>query len=151
VNAVLLQDLVPILQTAVGPVILISGVGLIVLSLTNRYARVFDRTHYISQRLSQVPKEEYANLASQLKYLLKQARMIRMSLTLAALSVFFTALMVATIFICAFWQLGFPNIIAGLFIACMICLIGALIYFLADINMSLKTLKLEVKSLKDEK
>ncbi|MGE4183167.1 MAG: DUF2721 domain-containing protein, partial [Limisphaerales bacterium] len=31
-----INDLLPILQAAVGPVILISGVGLLILSMTNR-------------------------------------------------------------------------------------------------------------------
>ncbi len=33
-------DVLPLLQLAVGPVILISGVGLLLLSITNRYGRV---------------------------------------------------------------------------------------------------------------
>ena len=34
--------IVPILQTAIGPVILISGVGLLLLTMTNRLARTID-------------------------------------------------------------------------------------------------------------
>ena len=37
-----LTDLVPILQMAIGPVILISGVGLLLLSMTNRLGRAID-------------------------------------------------------------------------------------------------------------
>ena len=36
-------ELIPVLQMAVGPVILISGIGLILLSMTNRFGRVIDR------------------------------------------------------------------------------------------------------------
>ena len=38
-----LSELVPILQIAIGPAILISGVGLLLLSMTNRLGRVIDR------------------------------------------------------------------------------------------------------------
>ncbi|WP_345111750.1 DUF2721 domain-containing protein [Candidatus Villigracilis vicinus] len=38
-----IQELIPVLQTAIGPVILISGVGLLLLSMTNRLSRVIDR------------------------------------------------------------------------------------------------------------
>jgi len=34
-----LTQLIPVLQVAIGPVILISGVGLLLLSMTNRYGR----------------------------------------------------------------------------------------------------------------
>lgn len=30
------SELIPVLQTAIGPVVLISGIGLLVLSMTNR-------------------------------------------------------------------------------------------------------------------
>ena len=42
-----LTQLVPIMQLAVGPVILISGVGLLMLTLTNRFGRMIDRTRSI--------------------------------------------------------------------------------------------------------
>jgi len=36
-------ELIPVLQTAIGPVALISGIGLLILSMTNRLGRVIDR------------------------------------------------------------------------------------------------------------
>jgi hypothetical protein len=36
-------ELIPVLQVAIGPVILISGVGLLLLTLTNRFGRAVDR------------------------------------------------------------------------------------------------------------
>jgi hypothetical protein len=44
-----LTDLITTLQLSIGPVILISGVGLILLSMTNRLARVIDRSRLLSQ------------------------------------------------------------------------------------------------------
>ena len=37
------HDIVPVLQIAIGPVILISGVGLLLLTMTNRLGRAIDR------------------------------------------------------------------------------------------------------------
>ena len=37
-----LHELIPVLQVAIGPVILISGVGLLLLTLTNRFGRIID-------------------------------------------------------------------------------------------------------------
>jgi hypothetical protein len=48
-----LVQLVPTLQLAVGPVILISGVGLLLLSFTNRLGRLIDRARLLHrERLS---------------------------------------------------------------------------------------------------
>ncbi|MGH8016807.1 MAG: DUF2721 domain-containing protein [Opitutaceae bacterium] len=45
-----LNELVPILQLAIGPVIVISGVGLVLLSMTNRYGRVIDRARHLAEQ-----------------------------------------------------------------------------------------------------
>jgi len=40
---VTVTELIPVLQVAIGPVVLISGIGLLILSMTNRFGRVIDR------------------------------------------------------------------------------------------------------------
>ncbi len=52
-----LDELIPILQVAIGPVILISGVGLLLLSMTNRFGRVTDRSRTLLENLRQADKE----------------------------------------------------------------------------------------------
>jgi hypothetical protein len=49
-----LQQLIPTLQVAIGPVILISGVGLLILSMTNRLGRTIDRSRKTAITLSGV-------------------------------------------------------------------------------------------------
>ena len=39
--------LVPILQVAIGPAILISGVGLLLLTMTNRFGRIIHRARQL--------------------------------------------------------------------------------------------------------
>ena len=48
-----LDDIVPFLQLSIGPVIVISGVGLLLLSMTNRYGRVIDRTRFVADAVRQ--------------------------------------------------------------------------------------------------
>ena len=42
-----LAELVPVLQVAIGPVILISRIGLLLLSMTNRYGRIVERSRIV--------------------------------------------------------------------------------------------------------
>lgn len=150
-----LEALIPSLQTAIGPVILVSGVGLLMLSMTNRYARIFDRTHFISQRLPSADASERQDYVAQLKYLLRQAKLIRAAISLAATSVFFAALLVMTLFVSASFGAESVMLLSVLFLLCLLCLVGSLAAFLVDINMSLKTLQIEVgharQALIDEK
>ena len=46
-----LSDIIPVLQVAIGPVILISGVGLLLLTMTNRLGRCIDRARQLAQQL----------------------------------------------------------------------------------------------------
>jgi hypothetical protein len=48
------SQLIPVLQTAIGPVILISGVGLLLLTMTNRLGRVIDRSRILSQNCAEL-------------------------------------------------------------------------------------------------
>lgn len=53
-----LNDLIPVLQIAIGPVILISGVGLLLLSLTNRFGRAVDRSRQIIRELREAGPDD---------------------------------------------------------------------------------------------
>ena len=50
----LISQLLPTLQVAIGPVVLISGIGLLILSMTNRFGRVIDRGRILARELAEV-------------------------------------------------------------------------------------------------
>ncbi len=136
-------DLVPILQLAIGPVILISGVGLLLLSMTNRFGRVVDRSRMLAEALRRLPEAEHARLQSQLRILAIRARLIRLAITLATLSVLLAAVLVIAMFLSALFHLEVSLLIIFLFVGCLLCLIGSLIVFIRDLYVSLVALELE--------
>lgn len=80
-----LTELVPILQLAIGPVILISGVGMLLLTFTNRFGRVVDRTRGLVRELAAGPATAQAGLLrAQAEILTRRASILRLSITLAA-------------------------------------------------------------------
>jgi Protein of unknown function (DUF2721) len=54
------------------------------------------------------------------------------------------AIRIIVIFLTALWQLEAAWLIGSLFILSILCLIGALIFVILDINQSLAALKLEM-------
>jgi hypothetical protein len=142
----LLRELVPILQIAIGPVILISGIGLLLLSMTNRFGRVIDRSRQLARVLDTAKDTDRDLVVSQIEILSIRALLVRQSITLATVSVLCAAVLVITLFLGAVlrWEVGI--LVAILFICCMGCLIGSLLAFLRDINLSLAALKLEVSA-----
>jgi hypothetical protein len=60
----LLHVLVPLLQFAIGPVIVISGVALILLNMTNRYGRIIDRSRALAELIRKLPGDDTRRLQS---------------------------------------------------------------------------------------
>lgn len=141
-----LSELIPILQVAIGPVILISGVGLLLLSMTNRYGRVIDRARALSDALRRSSGGQERAYRPQLEILLRRARLVRLSIMLAACSLLMAAMMIIALFLAVLLGLEIGSVVALLFIASMSSLIGSLGVFLVDINVSLSALKLEIES-----
>jgi hypothetical protein len=136
--------MIPVLQTAIGPMILISGLGLILLTTTNRLGRTIDRVRTLTAELPTAMGKKHARISAQLTILWRRARLIRMAILLSSMSALAAALLIIMIFLTALWQLEAAWLIGSLFILCMLCLIGALIFVIQDINQSLAALKLEM-------
>jgi hypothetical protein len=137
-------QIIPELQTAIGPMILISGLGLILLTTTNRLGRTIDRVRILTAELPTIREEKHAKISAQLAILWKRARLIRMAILLSSMSALAAAMLIIVIFLTALWHLEAAWLIGSLFILCMLCLIGALIFLILDINQSLAALKLEM-------
>jgi hypothetical protein len=139
-----LADLIPTLELAVGPVILISGVGLLLLSMTNRFGRVIDRSRILTEDLRRAPSAVRPKVMAQLQILARRARIIRIEIALGILSVLCAAVLIISLFLGALLGLGMATWIVFLFVLCMLCLIASLMLFMSDIGLSLKALWLEL-------
>jgi len=140
------SQLIPLLQTAIGPVILISGIGLLLLTMTNRYGRVIDRSRMLVDDLPNSTEKNRDKVVAQLQILWRRARLIRLVITLSSLSALSAAILIIVIFITALWVIELTGIIVITFIFCMTTLIASLTLFIFDINQSLGALKLEFET-----
>lgn len=138
-----LTNLIPTLQLAIGPVILISGVGMILLSMTNRFGRVIDRSRQFTHDLRGAVEGDREKVLTQLRVLWTRARIIRAGIAFGVLSILLAAFLIISLFMGILLHLD-ALIPACLFVMCMGCLIGTMLMFLWDINLSLHALKLEM-------
>ncbi|GAH39646.1 unnamed protein product, partial [marine sediment metagenome] len=130
----------------IGPVILISGIGLLLLTMTNRLGRAIDRARILVGTLPNTTETRRDKIAAQLQILWRRARLIRLAIALASVSALAAAILIIVLFLTALWQIETSWIIVILFIVCMMCLIGSLALFIHDINQSLAALKLELEA-----
>jgi len=142
--AIPLRDLIPVLQMAVGPVILISGIGLLLLSLTNRFGRAIDRSRALGRELREVGPGQHASISRQVEVLYRRAHVIRLSIIMAAMSLLLAAVLIIVLFVAALARIEVGLLIVLLFICCMVSLILSLVAFIRDIQLSLQALTLEL-------
>lgn len=138
------SEFLSVIELAITPVILLTGVGALMLTLTNRLGRVVDRTRSLAGMMREESPEERAHLDGQLSILWRRAKMIRMAVTCAGLSMFFSCALVLAIFVNAMMGLEFGFELVAIFIAAVLSLILATIIFLRDVWVSLHALALEV-------
>ena len=147
-SATTLHEIVPVLQMATGPVILISGIGLLLLTMTNRLGRTIDRARSLSREPVEADGQRSPHTLTQIAIIYRRAKVLRLSIALASFSVLLVSALIILLFVGALleWQAGV--FIVLVFIASMVSLFGSLVAFLYDINLALHALRLELKTAK---
>lgn len=140
-----LNELTRILQTAISPVALISGVGLLVLAMTNRFSHMTDRARALSKQLKGASEGETKHLTAQVRILYRRLRLMMLSIGFALGSIFFIGLLVITLFINFISHSGSLSIVFALFGLSLTSLIVSLVLFLTDIALSMSAIKEELK------
>lgn len=138
-----LEQIVPILQLAIGPVIVISGVGLLLLSMTNRFGRIIDRSRLLAESNANESLSVTHHVKEQLSIMMRRARLLRSAIAFISISLLLDAILIISLFLFALIKYEGTIIVITIFIGCMISLIVGLLYFIADINVSLSALKIE--------
>jgi hypothetical protein len=133
-----LHEIIPVLQTAIGPVILISGAGLLLLPMTNRLGRAIDRARSLVRKLRGGQEHDRPATLAQVAIIYRRAWLIRLSIALAAL-------LIIVLFLAALMKWDYSFVICLIFIACLGSLIASLVAFTDDLHLSLVALKLELK------
>lgn len=140
----LLHDIIGILQLSLAPVIMISGIGFIILSLTNRFGRIVDRTRQLSVEYRCSAVIDQARILEELKILSLRAKVIKGSNLLAVFSVLLVSFIIIGLFGSAVYHFDVSYLLIILFIASIISLILSLFLLIYDLDLSLKALWIEL-------
>lgn len=135
-------DIGEVIQLAVAPVFLLSGVGIILTVLTNRLARVVDRARRLEEAADSATAAAREAIRASLRVMARRAHLMNRAITLSTLSALLVALVVVTIFLGAFLDFDTSLPIAAMFILAMLSLIGALVFFLREVFLAISTLRI---------
>lgn len=132
-----------LIQLALGPVFLISGVGVTLNVLTSRLARIVDRARNIEAQLETTTDEARLRQHNEsLDVAARRTRLINAAITLTTLSALFTAIVVVMLFSSAFTTIDFSTAIAALFVTSMLCLAAAFLVFLVEVRIATAALRI---------
>lgn len=139
------EDFVKVLQSSISPVVLISGIGLLLLSFTNRFGRAIDRVRQLQAELPKRSVESQAAVKNQIAILYKRAQLLRLSITWGSVSVFGVALLIFFLFLYFTFGESFKLPVVGSFLLMIISLVLSLAYFIKDLGLSLVALRKELE------
>lgn len=134
----------PIIQLSITPVILISGLGALCISLTNRMGRIVDRTRSLAGMMRQAGPEDKRFVEEQLLIMYRRAKIMRFSMSMITSSMFISGLLVIVIFLSALLRFELAWLILTMFGTSISCLLAGLAAFLRDLYVSLHAVQVEV-------
>jgi hypothetical protein len=131
-----------VIQLAVAPVFLLSGVGIMLTVLTNRLARVVDRARTVEKTASQAQPTELPALQNDLRVLVRRAHLMNRAITLCTICALLVSLVVVALFLSSFTTIKLSVPIASLFIIAMLSFIVALLIFLREVFLATGSLRI---------
>ncbi len=148
-----LASMAGIIQLAVAPVFLLAGIGAMLGVMSGRLGRITDRARVLETRKPHIKDEnKQQQLRTEQKSLWRRAKAINRAITLCTSSALFVCLVIMVLFVGEFTPLQFnlPVLVGLLFITAMALLTLGLCFFLREIYIATKTMRLSMNELIEE-
>ena len=135
-----ISDIGHVIQLAIAPVFLLTGVATKLTVLTNRLARIIDRTRVLEDRLKVSPNAEFS---AELETLYTRSHLINTAITSSTACGLMVCLVIALLFLGDTTNLPLDQYIAGLFVVAMLGLISSFVYFLREILIASRFMRMQ--------
>ncbi|MBC7840843.1 MAG: DUF2721 domain-containing protein [Gemmatimonadaceae bacterium] len=137
-------DIAHVIQQAVAPVFLLTGVAAMLNVLTNRLARVIDRARQLEKDYHDLPiGNERHVVRDRMATLSKRSRLINVAITLCTSCALLICIVIMTLFVAAMIDVSASRWIAGLFVLAILALIGGLVSFLREIFVATSSVRID--------
>jgi biotin-(acetyl-CoA carboxylase) ligase len=137
------ETIARLIQLALGPVFLISGVGITLSMLTQRLARIVDRARTLEQqRESATDEAKLKRIDKDLRVIWRRSRYMNVAIALSTVAALLTTLVVTLLFASEFTHMAVGAIVAIMFVASMVCLSTAFLMFLIEVRIAINTLRI---------
>ena len=131
-----------VIQLAIAPVFLISGVATLLSVLANRLGRIVDRARMLETKLEVPDQAARARVSEELMRLSRRARLVNVAITFGTICALLTCVTIAMLFTGTFLPINLAKVITVLFIAAMFSLFLALMAFLREVIIATRALRI---------
>lgn len=133
-----ITDIGHVIQLAIAPVFLLAGVGTKLTVLTNRLARIIDRTRVLEDRLDIAHHAAYFD---ELQILYRRSSLINFAITLSTTCGLLICMVIAMLFLGDTTNLPLDKYIAGSFVLAMFAFTGSFIFLLREILIAARSMR----------
>ena len=130
-----------VIQLAVAPVFLLTGVAAILGVMANRLARIVDRARILELKLSDAQGEARTELEGRLRNLSRRAKLISHAIALCVSTAVLVCGVIIVLFLGEFLAFEATAPAAVLFICALLSFLLALIWLLREVFLATRTLK----------
>lgn len=140
-----------VIQLAVAPVFLLTGIAGLLGVMANRLGRITDRARVLERRLAITHHADVIEVLNQeLGKLWRRIRLINHALTLGTLGALLVCVVIVTLFLSDVTTVDLSMGIVVLFVSAMLAIIGALLFFIREVYLATSTVRRGLDSLVDD-
>jgi len=135
-----ISDIGHVIQLAIAPVFLLTGVATKLTVLTNRLARIIDRTRVLEDRLKVSANAEYS---SELELLYRRSHLVNFAIASSTACGLLVCVVIAMLFAGDTTGIVLDQYIAACFVLAMLGLTSSFVYFLREIFLSARFMRMQ--------
>jgi hypothetical protein len=125
-----------VIQLAVGPAFMLGAIGGTLTVLTNRLARINDRTFKRQEEMEKLEGPKLAEVQKELQALRRRAQFINAALTASASCAILVCILIGSLFVGNELEVPFDRFVAILFVLAMLGLVATYTLFLIEIFLA---------------
>ena len=139
------ESLIEFLQSSLSPIVLISGVGLILLTLNHRIGRTIDKSRIIVAELQSGHGENREKKKRELRILFRRSKILRVSIASLSFSILASSLIIPVLLLMNLFRINLTILGILLFLLSISSIVVSAILLFIDVTLTLKALEFEVE------
>ena len=142
-----IENFIQSLQAAIAPCIFISGLGLLLLTMTNRLGRAIDRIRHFTDEIKSASAGDIPALKQQVMILYRRAWCLQVAIGLISISLLCVALIMLMLFTTLAFNFQLVFSFKLLFVISLVSFILSLLFFFVDVSLTLASIRIEIKKI----